>query len=242
MKLAIQNREAIRRISPALEAELESMMSTISNTFTQEHTWDGHHTNIRVDSIRTPTIVEKNSAGLSPSVTNIETANQTTLPSSFILNVAPGEIKSAELRPSASDIAGWVSTSNYRVTIPGTAPADPTSIVVPLFWACVKTTTGISYGVNRGASLQYDDAGFNGFNLCADLTVDWTTNNRSNTSSGGASLRVFQNWDTRDPRGKGLGIIMTGGTLASGPTGTGVFTLSFKVWYLTLPTYADGTN
>lgn len=51
MKLAIQNREAIRKLLPALEQELDSAYAAITETFTREHTWDGRHTNISVESI-----------------------------------------------------------------------------------------------------------------------------------------------------------------------------------------------
>lgn len=58
MLLGLRNREAIRAISPALEAELDSMLATISQTFTREHDEQGKHTNINYNSITKEIIKE----------------------------------------------------------------------------------------------------------------------------------------------------------------------------------------
>lgn len=51
MLLALQDREAIHAISPALEAELDRICAAMSNTFEVEHDDQGHHTNIHPSSI-----------------------------------------------------------------------------------------------------------------------------------------------------------------------------------------------
>lgn len=51
MLLGLENREAIRAISPALESELDHLCATMSATFEVEHDDQGHHTNIHALSI-----------------------------------------------------------------------------------------------------------------------------------------------------------------------------------------------
>lgn len=58
MLTTLGNREAIRAISPALEAELDRICATISTTFTREHDEQGHH--IIVPSSIAPTITDLN--------------------------------------------------------------------------------------------------------------------------------------------------------------------------------------
>lgn len=76
MLLGLKNREAIRRISPELEDELDSIINTMSRTFTQEHDAQGHHTSIRASSIRTPTLVESNPSGITPAAIAINSSGQ----------------------------------------------------------------------------------------------------------------------------------------------------------------------
>ena len=71
MKLGLINREAIRAISPALEAELDSLMATIGATFQREHYWDGRHSNITLDSLTQNPNTDQNTTPAATKIGNI---------------------------------------------------------------------------------------------------------------------------------------------------------------------------
>lgn len=71
MKLGLINREAIRAISPLLEAEFDSLMATIGATFLREHTWDGLHGDIHADSITQNANTDQNTSPAASKIGNI---------------------------------------------------------------------------------------------------------------------------------------------------------------------------
>lgn len=110
MPIALRNREAIRRISPALEEELEALIASFQGEFLVEHDSNGHHTSIRVDSIRTPTYAEKNPLGVIPSVTNVSLANSFDLPPSIVPD--PSTVGTGDVVGPASATDGDIALYN----------------------------------------------------------------------------------------------------------------------------------
>ena len=101
---------------------------------------------------------------------------------------------------SNADIVGGVlNTRASLVPAPG-----PSSILLPYFYTWEKNSNAGAWVGGGNVEVQWDDPSFDGFFLCTQINGDWTVA-RSEITSGGIAQPTI-NFNTRDPRNKGLAV------------------------------------
>lgn len=138
MKLGLINREAIRNISPLLEAELDSLMATIGATFLREHTWDGKHGDINIDSITQNNNTDQNTTPSASKIGNIarEKSGHWWLQGPWLFDDPNSDV--ASIRPPIQAVGTY---DNY-------APAGiDNAVILELEGAGATTFTGLRHSV-----------------------------------------------------------------------------------------------